>query len=49
MVLVSVMLAIRVVPLSAELKFVIVSLVAVPVCFTVGYAVTRLPAVGRVV
>lgn len=48
-VLVSVMLAFRVVPLSAEFKFVVVSLVGVPVCFAVGYAVTRLPAVGRVV
>lgn len=48
-VLVSVMLAFRMVPLGAELKFVLVSLVAVPVCFAVGYAVTRLPGVGRVV
>lgn len=48
-VLVSVMLAFRAVPLAAELKFVIVSVVAVPVCFAVGYAVTRLPGVGRVV
>lgn len=48
-VLVSVMLAFRVVPLGAELKFVLVSVVAVPVCFVVGYAVTRLPGVGRVV
>ncbi len=48
-VLVLVMLAFRAVPLGAELKFVIVSVVAVPVCFVVGYAVTRLPWVGRVV
>jgi peptidoglycan/LPS O-acetylase OafA/YrhL len=48
-VLVSVMLAFRAVPLGPQLKFVIVSLVALPVCFTVGYAVTRLPGVGRVV
>lgn len=47
--LVSVMLAFRPVPLGAEIKFVIVSLVAVPVCFAVGYATTRLPGVGRVV
>lgn len=47
--LVSVMLAFRVVPLGAELKFVLVSVVAVPVCFVVGYAVTRLPGLGRVV
>jgi glucan biosynthesis protein C len=48
-VLVSVMLAFRVVPLGAGLKFVVVSVVAVPVCFAVGYAVSRLPGVGRVV
>ena len=48
-VLVSVMLAFRAVPLGAELKFIVVSVVAVPVCFVVGYAVTRLPGVGRVV
>lgn len=48
-VLVSVMLAFRVVPLGAQLKFVLVSVLAVPVCFMVGYAVTRVPGVGRVV
>ena len=48
-VLVSVMLAFRVVPLGPELKFLLVAVVAVPVCFAVGYAVTRLPWVGRVV
>ena len=48
-VLVSVMLAFRVVPLGPELKFPIVALLAVPACFAVGYAVTRLPGVGRVV
>ncbi len=47
--LVSVMLAFRAVPLGAELKFVVVSAVAVPACFAVGYAVTRLPGAGRVV
>jgi len=48
-VLVSVMLAFRVVPLGPELKFLLVAVVAVPVCFAVGYVVTRLPGVGRVV
>jgi peptidoglycan/LPS O-acetylase OafA/YrhL len=48
-VLVSVMLAFRVVPVGAQVKFLIVSVLAVPVCFAVGYAVTRLPGVGRVV
>ena len=47
-VLVTVMLVFRVVPLGAAPKFVVVSLVGVPVCFAVGYAVTRLPGVGRV-
>jgi peptidoglycan/LPS O-acetylase OafA/YrhL len=48
-VLVSVMLAFRPLPLGAQFKFVIVSLVAVPICFAVGYAATRIPGVGRVV
>jgi peptidoglycan/LPS O-acetylase OafA/YrhL len=48
-VLVSVMLAFRAVPVGAQLKFVVVSVVAVPVCFAVGYAVTRIPGVGRIV
>jgi glucans biosynthesis protein C len=48
-VLVSVMLAFRPVPLGAELKFVLVSVIAVPVCFAVGYAATLLPGVRRVV
>jgi peptidoglycan/LPS O-acetylase OafA/YrhL len=48
-VLVSVMLAFRVVPIGPQLKFLVVAVVAVPVCFAVGYAVTRVPGVGRVV
>lgn len=48
-VLVLVMLAFRMAPLGPEVKFVLVSAVAVPTCFAVGYAVTRLPGVGRVV
>jgi glucans biosynthesis protein C len=48
-VLVSVMLAFRAVPLGPQLKFLLVAGVAVPVCFAVGYALTRLPGVGRVV
>jgi glucans biosynthesis protein C len=43
------MLAFREVPLGAPLKFLVVSVVAVPVCFAVGYALTRLPGVRRVV
>jgi glucans biosynthesis protein C len=48
-VLVSVMLAFREVPMGAPLKFLVVSVVAVPICFAVGYALTRLPGVRRVV
>ena len=48
-VLVSVMVVFRVVPLGSELKFLLVAVVAVPVCFAVGYVLTRLPGVGRVV
>ena len=48
LVLVGVMLAFRVVPLAAAWKFPLVAAVAVPVCFAVGYGVTRLPGVGRV-
>lgn len=47
-VLVSVMLAFRVLPLPPEVKFPIVALLAVPTCFAVGYAVTRVPGVRRV-
>jgi glucans biosynthesis protein C len=31
-----------------EIKFVLVSLVAIPTCFAVGYALTRLPGVNKV-
>lgn len=48
-VLVLVMLAFRPVPLGPELKFLLVAAVAVPVCFAVGYAATRIPGLGRVV
>jgi hypothetical protein len=43
------MLAFRVVAWGPEVKFLLVSLVAVPLCFVVGYAATRLPGVRRVV
>ena len=48
LVLVGVMLAFRAVPLDAAWKFLLVAAVAVPVCFAVGYGVTRLPGVRRV-
>ncbi|MDO9498087.1 MAG: acyltransferase family protein, partial [Nocardioides sp.] len=49
LVLVSVMVAFRPLPLGAELKFVMVTAVAVPLCFGVGYLLTRLPGVSRVI
>lgn len=49
LVLVSVMLAFRPLPLAAELKFVAVAAVAVPLCFAVGYLLTRVPGVSRVI
>ncbi|HEU4513892.1 MAG TPA: acyltransferase [Nocardioidaceae bacterium] len=36
------------VALAPELKFAVVAALAVPLCFVVGYAVTRIPGVGRV-
>ncbi|HEX5770216.1 MAG TPA: hypothetical protein VFY11_04570, partial [Nocardioidaceae bacterium] len=36
------------VALAPEAKFVVVAVLAVPVCFAVGYAVTRIPGVSRV-
>jgi peptidoglycan/LPS O-acetylase OafA/YrhL len=48
-VLVLVMLACRAIPMGPELKFLLVSSVAVPTCFAVGYAITRLPGIERVV
>jgi glucans biosynthesis protein C len=47
-VLTLLMLGFSIVPFAPELKFVVVAAVAVPVCFTVGYALTRLPLVSRV-
>jgi hypothetical protein len=34
--------------LAPELKFLVVSVVAVPVCFLAGYAATRVPAISKV-
>jgi fucose 4-O-acetylase-like acetyltransferase len=48
LVLVGVMLTFRAVPLDAAWKFPLVAAAAVPVCFAVGYGVTRLPGVRRV-
>ena len=34
--------------LAPELKFLVVSVVTVPVCFLAGYAATRVPAISKV-
>ena len=34
--------------LAPELKFLVVSVVAVPVCFWADYAATRVPAISKV-
>lgn len=47
--LVLTMLAMRPVPLVPEVKFVVVAALAIPICFTIGYAVTRVPGINKVV
>jgi surface polysaccharide O-acyltransferase-like enzyme len=46
--LTAVMVLLRPVPVIPEVKFVVVSVIGVIACFLVGYAVTRLPYVRRV-
>jgi hypothetical protein len=36
------------VPLGPAVKFLLVAALAVPVCFTAGYALTRLPGAARI-
>ncbi len=48
LVLTTVMVLAAPVALAAEVKFVLVSVVAVPACFAAGYALTRLPGVSRI-
>ncbi len=48
LVLTTMMVLFGVVALAPAMKFLVLSLVAVPTCFLVGYAVTRLPGVSRV-
>lgn len=43
------MAAVAPLPASPEAKCVVVAVVAVPACFVVGYALTRIPGVSRVV
>jgi glucans biosynthesis protein C len=47
LVLTAVMAAFAALALAPELKFLIVAVVAVPVCFLAGYALTQLPATAR--
>jgi surface polysaccharide O-acyltransferase-like enzyme len=48
LVLTTLMVLFALVALGPALKFLVLSLVAVPTCFLIGYAVTRLPGVSRV-
>jgi peptidoglycan/LPS O-acetylase OafA/YrhL len=48
LVLTTVMIAFRWLPVGPELKFLVVTVVAVPTCFACGFALTRLPGVRRV-
>ncbi len=48
LVLTTLMVLFAVVALAPAWKFLVLSLVAVPACFLVGYGVTRLPGVSRV-
>jgi peptidoglycan/LPS O-acetylase OafA/YrhL len=48
LVITAVMLAVAPVDLGAWAKFVLVSALAVPACFAVGYGLTRLPGVSTV-
>jgi hypothetical protein len=48
LVLTAVMVLFSVVPFSPELKFVVVSALAVPACFAAGFALTRLPGLRQI-
>jgi hypothetical protein len=48
LVLTTIMVILAPVPLPPELKFVVVSLLGVTACFTVGYAMTRVPGVSKI-
>jgi glucans biosynthesis protein C len=48
LVLTTIMVTLAPLPLPPELKFVLVSLLGVTACFTVGYALTRVPGVSRI-
>jgi glucans biosynthesis protein C len=48
LVLTAIMVLFAGIPLTSELKFVLVSAAAVPACFAVGYGLTRLPGISEV-
>jgi hypothetical protein len=48
LVLTVIMVLFASVPLTSELKFVLVSAAAIPACFAVGYGLTRLPGISKV-
>jgi fucose 4-O-acetylase-like acetyltransferase len=48
LLLTALMLLFSSVPLEPGIKFALVATVAIPVCFTVGYALTRLPGISKV-
>jgi glucans biosynthesis protein C len=49
LVLTAIMVLFASLALAPELKFVVVAVVAVPVCYLAGYATTRVPAISKVV
>ena len=48
LVLTAIMVLFASLALAPELKFLVVAVVAVPVCFLVGYAATRIPGISQV-
>lgn len=48
LVLTIVMLVCKPIPLPPEIKFVLVAMAAIPVCFIVGHSLTRLPGASKV-
>ncbi len=48
LVLTAIMVVFALLPLAPELEFLVVSVVAVPVCFLAGYAATRVPGIAKI-
>jgi glucans biosynthesis protein C len=49
LLLTTLMVLFAVVTLAPALKFLTLSVLAVPACFLIGYALTRMPGVSRIV